>query len=330
MITRSMEFATDMHTNLMSSPRGKLFTNTAPNGKPGMSWKSTYGYIFLDGFNTGIALDGMNEQGLTVEALYLPGLTQYQTVPLGKENLALSYLNFGDWILGNFKNVDEVKQALTKIFVFSQPFPSLNNMIFPLHFNVADSTGNSIVIEFVNGKMNIYNNLLGVLTNSPTYDWHITNLSNYLNLTPLTPNPVMDNGITFSATGQGAGMIGLPGDISPPSRFVKIATLLKTVITPKNSEETLNLAQHIINNVDIPLGFVRESQNINTSTNELTQWVVFKDMTHKIIYYRTYLDLSLKSVDMSKIDFSANAKQLKMPIASKQIILNVTQQFNNS
>lgn len=327
LISRSMEFAADMRSNLMSMPRGHTFTNTTSDGKPGLTWKNTYGYVFLDGFDTGLALDGMNEMGLAVEALYLPGETQYQTIPAGKNDRAIAYLNFGNWVLGNFKSIAEVKLALPTIYVYAQTIPQAGTMIFPLHFAITDATGTGIIVEFVNGNMNVYDNQIGVLTNSPIYPWQVTNIRNYVNLTPLTPTPVIDSGMTFAATGQGAGMLGLPGDISPPSRFVKITTLLRTVLTPKTSVDALNLAQHIINNVDIPLGFVRESQNINTATNELTQWVVFKDLTHRQFYYRTYGDLSLHLVDLTKVNLAENAPQYKMPIASPQYVLDMTQRF---
>lgn len=326
-ITRSMEFAADLHSSLISMPRAHTFTNTTPDGKPGLTWKNTYGYIFLDGLNSGLTLDGMNEAGLAIEALYLPGETQYQTIPAGKNDRGLAYLNFGSWVLGNFKSIAEVKQALPTIYVYAQTIPQAGTMIFPLHFNITDATGASIVVEFVNGAMNVYDNQVGVLTNSPAYPWQVTNLRNYVSLTPVTPNPVIANGITFAATGQGAGMLGLPGDISPPSRFAKVAVMLRTVFTPKTSFDAINVAQHIINNVDIPLGFVRESQNINTATNELTQWVVFKDLTHHQFYYRTYGDLSLHLVDLNKVNFADNAPLAKMPIASSQYILDMTQQF---
>ncbi|SRR5579883_767225 len=328
-IARSMEFAVDLKSNLMTSPRGRTFSDTAPNGKAGMSWKAAYGYVFLDGFNLGVALDGMNEQGLSVESLYLPGETLYPMVPDGQESHALSYVHFGDWVLGNFKTVDEVRQALANVYVFAQTLPQIN-MIFPLHYAIYDSTGKGLVVEFVNGKMMLYENIVGVLTNAPTYSWQITNLRNYVNLTPVTPKPVVAGGITFVATGQGSGMLGLPGDVSPPSRFVKISVLLKTVFPTNNVDDTLNLAQHIINNVDIPLGWVRETQQLNTATNELTQWVVFKDLTHKMFYYRTYGDLTLRAVDLSKINFAENAPQLKMPIVTKQYVVDMTQQFNGS
>jgi choloylglycine hydrolase len=327
MIGRTLEFAEQANSNLISSARQKAFKSTAANGKAGLSWDAKYGYVFIDGFNMGVPMDGMNEEGLSIEALYLPGIAEYQTVPEGKEQQALPYYNFGDWVLGNFKTVEEVRKALPDVYVYAATLPQFKDFVFPLHFAIHDASGKGIVVEYVKGELTIYDNEIGVLTNSPTYDWHITNLRNYVNLTPTTPKPIIVDGMTFAATGQGAGMVGLPGDISPPSRFVKMAVMLKTVIQPKNATEALNLSQHIINNVDIPLGFVREAQQENTATNELTQWTVFKDLTNKKFYYRTYDDLTLRSVDLAKIDFSANAQPLKMPIASEQYIVDMTQQF---
>jgi choloylglycine hydrolase len=272
-------------------------------------------------------VDGMNEVGLAAEALYLPNETQYQTVADGNEKQGLPYLRFIDWVLGNFKTVDEVKKALTAVFVIDQQIPQTKGMVFPLHFNITDSTGKSIVVELVNGKMHLYDNEIGVMTNAPTYDWQLTNLRNYVHLSPTTPKPVIAAGITFVATGQGSGMLGLPGDISPPSRFVKISVLLATAFKPADAVSALNLAQHIINDVDIPLGFVREGGDINQATNESTEWIVFKDLTNKIFYYRTYSDTTLRAVDLSKVNFAPNAPQRKMPITSKQYVEDMTSQF---
>ncbi len=326
-IARSLEFAQDLKSSLMTSPRGKKFSDTAPDGKPGMNWTAKYGYVFLDALDSGITVDGMNEQGLSVEALYLPNETQYQTVPDGKDNQAIAYFHLGDWILGNFKTVDEVKQALPTVYVFSQALPQFNNFVFPIHFAVYDNSGKGLVIEFINGKLTTYDNEVGVMTNSPAYSWHITNLRNYVNLTPAQPKPIIDNGIKFIATGQGAGMMGLPGDISPPSRFVKVSIMKNTVLAPNNANEAVNIAQHIINNVDIPLGFVREGQASDKASSELTQWVVFKDLTHKMFYYRTYGDLTLHAVDLTKLNLAENSPILKMPITSKQYVMDMTKQF---
>lgn len=327
LIARSLEFGLDLKSELLSAPRGTAISNTTPNGKSGMSWKAKYGSVFLDALGTGYAIDGLNEQGLSIESLYLPGLTQYQDIPAGQEKNAISYLHFGDWVLGNFKNVDEVKQALNSIHVYSQPMPQMNNVVFPLHYAIYDSTGKGIVVEFVGGKMSVYDNTLGIMTNSPIYSWHESNLDNYLHLSPYTPNPIIANGVTYIATGTGTGMLGLPGDVSPPSRFIKMAALLKTVLPVQNADALVNLAQHIMNTVDIPIGFVRQNTDKSAPPNELTQWVIFKDLTHKVFYYRTYNDLSLHSVDLAKVNFAENAPPLKMSIVSKQMVIDMTSTF---
>lgn len=326
LISRTMEFAQPFKSNLRTSNRGRVFTETAPDGKPGMSWKAQYGYVFLDGLNTDFAIDGMNEKGLSIEALYLPGETQYQTVPAGHNNQALAYLHFGDWILSRFQNVDEVRTALPNVFVYEQPLASQDNIVLPAHFAIHDAAGKSLVVEFVGGKMNVFNNDMGVMTNSPTFDWQLTNLRNYINLSPVTPNPVVFGNLVFAATGQGAGMLGLPGDVSPPSRFVKIALMKSSIVPPTNALDALNVAQHIINNVDIPAGFVRAQQNGNM-LNETTQWTIFKDLTNKIFYYKTYEDTTLHSVALPSIDFSEKAPRLKMPLVDSQVIVDMTKNF---
>ena len=325
-ITRSLEFALDLKSNLRNSPRGRTVNTVSPDGKPGMAWKAKYGYLFLDGLGIDATVDGMNEQGLSFEYLYLPGETKYQVVPQGQEKQALPYMQFGDWVLANFKSVDELRQALTKIYVTTQKLPGLGDTVFPLHAAIYDASGNGLVVELIDGKMRIYDNKLGLLTNAPTYNWHLANLRNYINLTPLAPKPVIAQGITFIATGQGGGMLGLPGDVSPPSRFIKTAVLQQTAFPVATADTAINLAEHIINNVDIPLGLVREAKT-GTATNESTQWVVFKDLTHKKFYFRTYKNMTLRFVSLAQVDFSENAVRFSMPIASNEYAQDVSTQF---
>ncbi|EHL29287.1 linear amide C-N hydrolase [Legionella drancourtii] len=325
LITRSMEFGQDLKSNLRSSPRGRQFSSMAPNGKPGLNWKAKYGYLYLDGFGVNASFDGMNEHGLSFEYLYLPGETQYQSAPEGKEAQALSYFMFGDWVLSNFKTIDEVKQALLGIYVVQQLLPQLGEAILPAHASIYDASGKGIVVEFYNNQINVDENI-GIMTNSPKYNWQVTNLRNYLNLSATNANPITQNGITYPATGQGSGAIGLPGDASPPSRFVKTAFMVHNVDPANNSTDLLNLAQHIINNVDLPAGYVRAIENGKT-LSDTTEWVVFKDISHKIFYYRTYNDMTLRSIDMAKIDFSEGATPLKMPLVMPPYVMDVTGQL---
>lgn len=325
LITRSMEFGMGMNSNLRTSPRGRSYTTTLQNGKAGLAWKNKYGYIYLDGLGQDVAFDGMNEVGLTFEYLYLPGETQYQTVPAGKENQALPYTQFGDWVLSNFKTIDEVRQALQNIYVTTTLLPGLGNMVLPAHASIYDASGKGIVIEFYDNKINVSENI-GVMTNSPKYEWQVTNLRNYLNLTPNNPNPISANGMTYAVTGQGAGMVGLPGDVSPPSRFVKTSFMLNYVYPANNAADVLNLAQHIINNVDIPAGLARSTDNGKVST-DTTQWVVFKDITNKVIHYRTYNDMTIRTINFNKINFSENATRLKMPLVQTPFVVDITDTF---
>ncbi len=325
MVGRTLEFGPDLQSNIISSPRDKVFKTTAPNGKPGMGWTSKYGYLFLDYFNLGYPCDGMNEKGLSLGYLYLPGYTQYPTVPQGKENHSIPYTNFADWILGNFSSVADLKAALKNVIVYAKPLTvaGQNNIVFPVHVIVTDQQGNSIVIEFAKGKMQVYDDKLGILTNSPLFPWQMTNLKNFANLSPYSPKTINVDGYTYSGTGQGSGMVGLPGDTSPPSRFVKMAWLTKTALPVDDAMGALILAKHIINTVDIPRGLVRGEKGTSTANDtETTQWTVFKDLKHHILYFTSYNNSTLQAIDLNKVDFTKNASPLKMPVASKQIIVN--------
>lgn len=328
LITRSMEFGEDVQSSLNSSIRGRAFSSTTPGSKPGLAWKAKYGYVYLNGFGMDVALDGMNEQGLTFEYLYLPSETSYQDIPNGKEGQTVPYTMFGDWVLSNYKTVDEVKKALNDIYVVNQKIPQLGDAILPAHASIYDASGKGIVVEFYNNKINVSDSI-GVMTNSPKYDWQVTNLRNFINLTAENPKPVTSGNMIFNMTGQGSGAVGLPGDASPPSRFVKTSFMVNNSFPVSNTSELVNLAEHIINNVDLPAGYVRATMNGKTST-DTTQWVVFKDITHKKIYYRTYNDMTLRSISFDKLDFSDNAPRLKMPLANTPVIQDKTQDFLKS
>lgn len=321
LVTRTLEFASPMNSQVRTSLVGRLFQEKAPNGRPGVNWKAQYGYLYMDAFDTDVVVDGMNEAGLSFEYLYLPGLTQYSTVPAGEEGRGLSYLHFGDWVLSNFDSVEAVRAALPQIIVFEDKLPKWRGTVFPLHAAIQDKMGNGIVVEFINGKMQI-SEYKGVMTNSPDYQWQLTNLQNYVHLSPVNPAPVIDHGMTYTATGQGAGMLGLPGDVTPPSRFVKMNALLATVETPKNDAQALNMAMHMVHTVDIPRGFVRESAK--STAGDYTQWTVFKDLTHGILYYYTYEDPALHAISMKKLDFSAQASRVAMPIIDPQQVIDMS------
>jgi choloylglycine hydrolase len=327
-IARTLEFAMPLNSEIVSVPRETSFTTKSPDGKPTMAWKTKFGYLSVNALKQMITVDGMNEQGLAFEFLYLPGNTEYQTVPEGSNAHAIPYFNLGDYVLGNFKTVDEVRNALASLYVYQEALPVANNIVFPVHAAIHDASGKGIVVEFVKGKIQV-SNYIGVMTNAPTYQWHVTHLPQFENLSPYNPNPVVVNGVGYGINGQGAGMLGLPGDVSPASRFVKMAYMLHYALPVADAASAVNLAEHIINNVDIPAGIAREKDN-GQDVSDITQWSVFKDLTHQILYYHTYDDLTLRAIDMNKVDFKPNAEKLQMQMASKSHVIDMTEAFKKA
>ncbi len=310
---RTMEFAEDLKSDVMIVPRGRQVTSPAPKGD-GMSWTSKYGYVGMDAFGSPLITDGLNEQGLGLGALYLPGETEYQKVKPGNEGRALSNASFGAWVLGNFASVDEVRDAVAKIIVWGELIPQLGSFA-PLHYVVTDRSGKSIVIEYVGGQLQVYDNEVGVLTNSPAYPWHIQNLRNYVNLTAVNAAPIKLGTATYAGTGQGSGLHGLPGDPTPPSRFVMAAATSYLADKPKDAEGALVLAMHLIDRVDIPKGLVRDYTNGGKPAGDYTQWTVFRDHANKVYYWRSYEDPALKAIDLKTADFKAGAPVRTMAVA---------------
>jgi choloylglycine hydrolase len=165
----------------------------------------------------------------------------------------------GSWILENFASVAEVKANIGNIVVASSVFEGWG-FAPEAHYIVHDASGKSIVIEYVGGKLNVYDNPLGVFTNSPAFDWHMTNLRNYVNFSMTNVPPVKLGSIKLEPFGQGSGMLGLPGDLTPPSRFVRAVAFSQSVLPSKTGNGAVLEAFHILNQFDIPKGAAREHE----------------------------------------------------------------------
>jgi choloylglycine hydrolase len=325
MVGRSMEFAVDLKYDAIAVPRNKAYVSFAPDGKEGLSWKTSYGYVGIASFGMEFGLsDGMNEKGLAVGLLWFESDMKWQDVAPGEMKQALAQGMVGDWILGNFATVEDVKREIRNVKVFNYTDPKTK--ISPtIHFIVYDAKGGCIVIEYEDGKCNIYDNPLGIMTNAPRFPWQLTNLRQYVGMTSEKPEPYQMSGLTFPATGHGSGMFGLPGDLTPPSRFVRLAILTRFSDMQPDAERTLNLAQHIINTFDIPFGLVTDTMpDKMTILKESTQWVTFRDLTKRIVYFKTYDNQNLRKIDLNKLDFS-EGKVKRIPMfGASEIIVDVT------
>jgi len=177
---RTMEFAIDIHSDVIMVPRGCVRTGTTPDGKEGLKWKAKYASVGLNGVGLPVLFDGLNEKGLAAGTFYFPTSAGYMPYTAADAGKTIAQWEVGSWILENFASVEEVKANIGNIVVPAVVFGGWG-FAPEAHYIVHDASGKSIVIEYVGGKLNVYNNPLGVITNSPAFDWHMTNLRNYVN-----------------------------------------------------------------------------------------------------------------------------------------------------
>jgi choloylglycine hydrolase len=222
-IGRSNEFGIDAHSQIVFEPAGKEFVSKTPDGKTGKTWTTRYAFLGINGLGLVESFaEGMNEAGLSVEGLFFEQ-TKYEPVEQKESHLAISSNDFASWILGNFTTVDELKKELSNVHIWGDTIPMFGRSL-PLHFAVHDPSGKCLVVEFINGEKKVYDNPVGVMTNMPELPWQITNLRGYLNTNASNPKAKDFNGVSITPTGAGSGWLGMPGDWSPPSRFVRIAS----------------------------------------------------------------------------------------------------------
>lgn len=320
---RTLEFGVMVDTSIAVIPRGYQFTGQAPKGD-GLKYTVKYGAVGTVAFGNPRLLDGVNEAGLAAGSFYFPTFAEYATVTPDNQSKALSVADFPNWVLTQFGSVDEVRKAVESGAVIIAPtvLEGWGPVAPPFHYVVYDKSGASLVIEPVGGKLAVYDNPLGVLTNSPSFDWHMTNLRNYIALNPRNVPPVKIDGTTFKALGQGTGMLGLPGDFSPPSRFIRATVFSATAIPADNADKGIDQVFHILNNFDIPVGVARDVEK-GVIYSDYTLMTVARDPQSQRYFYKTYDDQTIRVVDLKAFDLNARAI-LQVSTKSEQPVVNMS------
>ena len=271
-------------------PAGKEMSGTLPDGGKGLSYTTRYAVIGANALGLPVILDGINDQGLSVGLFYFPGYAKYADATKENASHALAPQEFGIWALANFATVDEVRAAVKDIVLVPTPAPGLGSpqgAVAGAHFFLQDKSGKSLVVEPVDGTLKVHDAPLGVMTNAPTYDWHMTNLAAYINLSVKDIDSAKVGPVTISAFGSGAGMLGLPGDFTPPSRFVRAVAFSQSAAPNATADDAVLSAFHILNQFDIPEGSVVNSA-IGKPVDEITEWTSVADLKNLRWYFRTY------------------------------------------
>jgi choloylglycine hydrolase len=296
-VARTMEFPDLIPWSLSVIPAKTSMHASVPD-RP-LSWTSRHAVVGICGFGNGQWLvDGMNTAGLSAHALYMEGFCHYEAAADDATNLGA--IDLIAYLLGTCGTIDEVRSTMATATVV--PFDPGMGFPPPLHFGLYDASG-AIVIEFRPEGPSVVDNPVGVMTNPPYLDWHLLNLRQYIGLSPSNPSFDFD-GTTFRPLGQGGGLRGLPGDYTPPARFVRAFVLQRFMDTPKDSTAAESAALHVLNSFDIPAGIIRESLPDGTIVDEVTSWSTISNLTGRRYAYRSIDDPTVYVVDLSTTDLT--------------------------
>jgi choloylglycine hydrolase len=172
----------------------------------------------------------------------------------------------------------------------------------PAHIIVHDAGGACAVIEWREGEMVIFDNPIGVATNSPHLDWHLLNLRNYLTLQPENPDTLTVQGVQIPTLGQGSGMRGLPADGSAPSRFVRAVAYVAAMRPVPDAAELEMSALHVLNNFDIPFGTIRADDK--PTGDDHTLWSTISNLAGRRYAIRGYDNPTTQVIDLRSTDFT--------------------------
>ncbi|MCH2228712.1 MAG: choloylglycine hydrolase family protein [Crocinitomicaceae bacterium] len=300
---RTMEWgAFDMQPELLVFPRNYSFQVELQDEIIGMKWEGKYGFVGINALQDPRVADGLNEKGLAVSALYLPGYASYQPFEKDKNRSSISPAEVALLLLSSCESTQDVRDLLSKVKVVPKPEKEIGGITAPLHYLISDKNGNSIIVEYTDQQLNIYNNAVGVLTNSPSYPWHLTNLKNYISIGVDEIEPLKVGEIEISPTGAGSGMLGLPGDYTPPSRFVRATAMRNSAVPLENGERAISEAFRILNNFDIPIGTLGAKHDPSILGD--TQYTVAADTKSLKYYYRTMNNHRIRVIDLKTLDFN--------------------------
>lgn len=302
---RSMDWKSDIGTNLWIFPRGMERSGEA--GKNSVTWTSKYGSVIASGYDISTT-DGMNEAGLVANILWLveSDYPKYSDTKPG-----LSIAAWAQYVLDNFATVQETVDLLSKqpFIIVTDHVPG-ENRLATLHLSISDASGDSAIIEYINGKQVIHHSRdYQVMTNSPTFDQQLA-LNEYWK---------QINGTTM-----------LPGTNRAADRFARASFYVNAIPKSENKTETVASVFSVIRNASVPFGITTpEEPNISS-----TRWRTVADHKQKLYFFESALTPNVFWVDLNTIDFSEKSgtvKKLELGADQKNIFFgNVNQQFKKS
>ena len=285
---RNLDLEYSYHESVTITPREYPFIFR--NGKEVKKHYSMIGMAYVMN-NYPLYYDAVNEKGLGMAGLNFPKNAYYHEEVSDKDNVAP--FEFIPWVLTQCSDIKEVRELLNHINIadinYSEELPAS-----PLHWIISDKN-ESITVESVKDGLKIYDNPVGVLTNNPTFDIHMFNLNNYMSLSIEEPKNNFSSKLNFDIYSRGMGALGLPGDLSSASRFVKAAFTKMNSLSKEDELSSINQFFHILESVYQQRGCVKLGDKY-----EITIYSSCCNQDKGIYYYKTYDNTHITGVDMYK------------------------------
>lgn len=332
---RTLELTIDLPYDLAYLPAGETFSSRVKS-HPVVSYTTRYpllAVVMADRLPSAAAplssgdlkvIEGVNTEGLTFSLLSYPaaggGISS-----LDAAQAVLCATDLGSWTLGQFASVMEVKSALVSQPVAVDTIGLLGGREAPFHYVLHDRKGESLVLEFHLGKLSIYDNPVGVMTNGPEFPWHLTNLNNYTFLTNLDHSKNTFGKLPVRQPDSGISTANLPSSNTSVGRFVRAVFYTQFAEKVSDPDQAIRTLSHIMNNFDRPKGISVASKrdggsleveglgdNRMDSATEYTSWTNLTDLNRRQFFLRTYEGLNFTMFDLTKLASGQEVKLLPL------------------
>ena len=256
--------------------------------------------------------DAVNEKGLGMAGLNFAASAHYSEPEDGKQNVA--QFEFIPWVLSQFASLGQARSAIEKINLVGTTYDS-RYPAAKTHWIIADKSG-AITVEPTEGGLKIYDNAPGVLTNEPPFDMQLFNLNNYMRLSPKQPENSFSDALNLGTYSRGMGGLGLPGDLSSMSRFVRAAFTKLNSLSGSDEAESVGQFFHILGSVEQVRGCCEVAQD----KYEITIYTSCFNADKGVYYYTTYNNRRITAVDMHRENLDSDSLA-RYPMLDKEDVL---------
>lgn len=314
---RTLEYSSDLPFNFTYYPVGYNFTYYAPDNKTkGLSYQTKYEIMSLtypasEFFNPQI--QGINSAGLSASLNMKPN-SSLPKLPEADYSTSLNWALAIEWALSTCSSVEEVKSKIGNVSFWTEGSPF--SVMIEFHYIFYDNTGASLVVEVSDEKIHLIDNPTGVLTNGPEFNWHLTNLNNYTNLTNIDVSKATLGGLNLQQPDSGIATAALPSSNTSVGRFIRAVFYSSFALKRDSSEQAMIELSHIMNKFDRPKNMTRseigEAGGMSTGGSEYSEWTSLTDLKNRDMYVRTYYDLNYTKYSIK--DYTSGGKKVVIPI----------------